>query len=154
MKDVRGKLIVGKNNQSNDKLTRDEFRKQVFARDGNKCVFCNETEDLAAHHILDRALFQDGSQGYLIDNGATVCSECHLLCEMTLKSVESVRKACKIKTIIVPEGFDPNIPIDKWANPILLDGLRRLKGPMFNKEGVQKILKRGKVLHLFGYDRI
>ena len=39
-------------------LTRDEFRRQVFERDGNKCVFCDRPAK-DAHHIIERRLWPD-----------------------------------------------------------------------------------------------
>lgn len=59
-------------------LTRDEFRRAVFARDGYRCAACGARPsdialvvDLDAHHIMERRLFPDG--GYYLDNGATLC---------------------------------------------------------------------------------
>jgi len=71
-------------------LTRGQFREQTFARDNHCCVFCKRpTGD--APHIIERRLFDDG--GYYLDNGASVCQEHHLLCEMTLITVEEGRRA-------------------------------------------------------------
>lgn len=89
-------------------------------------------------HIIERKLFLDG--GYYIDNGASVCDEHHWSCEKTDISVEEVRLACKIKTIIIPEHFDINISYDKWGNVLLANGIR-IKGGMFYLENVQKVLK-------------
>ena len=80
-------------------LTRDEFRNSVFKRDGDKCVICkNPAAD--AHHIMERRLFDDG--GYYLDNGASVCPECHLQCEMTLISPQQLREAIGIKSVVLP----------------------------------------------------
>lgn len=58
-------------------LTREEFKKQVFARTNGKCCvpncFCNAID---AHHIMDRRLWFDG--GYYLSNGASLCSKHHL----------------------------------------------------------------------------
>lgn len=51
------------------------FNEAVFERDGHKCVFCDETEDLDAHHITDRHLLPNG--GYVIENGITLCKKHH-----------------------------------------------------------------------------
>jgi 5-methylcytosine-specific restriction endonuclease McrA len=61
------------------KLIRKNFRDKVFNRDGNKCVFCDITEDLDAHHITDRTLMPNG--GYVLENGITLCSDHHLIAE-------------------------------------------------------------------------
>ena len=127
-------------------LTRDVFRNSVFERDGYKCVFCGCTDQLDAHHIIERRLFLDG--GYYIDNGATVCQKHHLECEMTLVSVEDVRKQCGIKKKIIPTHFYDDQIYDKWGNIVLPSG-NRLKGELFFDGSVQKILELGNVLRLF-----
>lgn len=62
----------------NDKLlTREEFKKQVFARTKGKCCVPGCTCDaIDAHHIMDRKLWKDG--GYYLSNGAALCSKHHL----------------------------------------------------------------------------
>jgi hypothetical protein len=133
-------------------LTRDQFREQVFTRDGNKCVFCgkeaHQTPEgkLDAHHIIERRLWSDG--GYYIDNGATVCEEHHLKCEQTILSVEQVREAAGIKRIIVPDQFYPEQPITKWGDYVLENG-KRTRGELFYDESVQRVLKSGGMLELY-----
>jgi hypothetical protein len=126
-------------------LSRDDFREQVFARDGHKCVFCRQPA-VDAHHIIERRLFNDG--GYYLDNGISVCEEHHLDCEMTLISVEDARIAAGITKIVVPDQFYPEQPITKWGD-YLLDNGRRTRGELFYDESVQKILTRGQVLVLY-----
>lgn len=126
-------------------LSRDQFRTQVFERDNHTCVFC-DAPALDAHHILERRLWPD--QGYYLENGASVCSIHHVLCEQTTISVEDVRFACGItKVIIPPHMYDDHI-YDKWGNPVLANG-QRGKGELFYDESVQKILKQGGMLPLF-----
>jgi hypothetical protein len=125
-------------------LSRDDFREGVFKRDKHTCVFCSKPA-VDAHHIVERRLFEGG--GYYIDNGASVCEEHHLACEMTLISVEQVREACGIERIILPDHFYED-KIDKWGNGILPSGMR-LRGELFQDESVQKILARGNVLDQF-----
>lgn len=126
-------------------LTRSEFRNAVFARDGNKCVFCNNAA-VDAHHIIERRLWPDG--GYYINNGASVCEEHHIKCETTEVSVEQVLEACSIKKrMIPPHLYEDNI-YDKWGNIILESG-RRIKGELFFDESVQKILSKGPYLSSF-----
>ena len=62
------------------KLVRAKFRDSVFARDGHKCVFCDITENLDAHHITDRNLMPNG--GYVKENGITLCPIHHELAEV------------------------------------------------------------------------
>lgn len=126
-------------------LTRDEFREGVFKRDNHQCVFCDKPA-VDAHHIIERRLFDNG--GYFINNGASVCADHHVQCEMTLISVEDVRIACGITSIVVPSHLYPDQPYDKWGNPILPNG-QRMRGELFFDVSVQKILKQGNVLELF-----
>lgn len=53
------------------KIIREKFRNAVFSRDGHKCVFCDCTDNLDAHHITDRNLLPNG--GYVKENGITLC---------------------------------------------------------------------------------
>lgn len=107
-------------------LTREQFRDRVFKRDQGRCVLC-PAPAADAHHILERKLFPDG--GYYLDNGASVCSPCHLKCEQCEVSVEDVRKAAGIATPVLPPGFRHDRIYDKWGNEILSDG-RKLAGPL------------------------
>lgn len=132
-------------NTVNKLLTRDEFRESVFARDNFTCVFCNNPA-VDAHHILERRLWGDG--GYYINNGASVCQEHHLECEMTNITVEEVREACGITKKVIPEHFYDDHIYDKWGNPVLPNG-QRLIGELFFDESVQKILEKGGKLPLF-----
>lgn len=123
-------------------LTREQFSERVMARDKHKCVFCDRPAT-SAHHIIDRALFEDG--GYYLENGASVCDEHHMQCEMTLISPAQVRAACGIQNIVLPGHLYQDQPYDKWANPMLPNG-SRLRGEMFFEEGTQKMLLAGGVL--------
>lgn len=61
-------------------LTREEFKKQVFAKaDGMCCVPGCTCKAVDAHHIMDRKLWKDG--GYYLTNGAALCSEHHIEAE-------------------------------------------------------------------------
>ncbi len=94
-------------------LSRDAFRKAVFDRDHNTCVFCS-LPAVDAHHILERKLWPDG--GYYLNNGASVCEQHHWDCENCIISVEQVRKACNIIDIVLPPYFSENQIYDKWGN--------------------------------------
>jgi hypothetical protein len=126
-------------------LTRDQFREQVFARDGHTCVFCDQ-KAVDSHHIIERRLFDD--HGYYLENGASVCEKHHLECEMTWITVEQVREACGISRIVVPDYFYEDDRFDKWGNCFLPSGLR-VKGELFLDPSVQKILRKGGVLDQF-----
>lgn len=63
----------------NKKDMRNNFRNSVFKRDKYTCVFCNEKQNLDAHHITDRHEMPNG--GYVMENGITLCQKHHLECE-------------------------------------------------------------------------
>ncbi|MFA5207546.1 MAG: RNA ligase family protein [Candidatus Paceibacterota bacterium] len=127
-------------------LDRDTFRESVFKRDGFKCIICHEQAQ-DAHHIVERRLFGT-TQGYFINNGASLCSKHHIQAEETTLSCEEIRKAAGITKIIMPDHFYQDAEYDKWGNEIQKNGTR-LKGELFEDESVQKILKQGNVLGLF-----
>lgn len=61
------------------KQVRQNFRDAVFDRDGHKCKFCNETENLDAHHITNRDEMPNG--GYVKENGISLCPKHHQIAE-------------------------------------------------------------------------
>jgi hypothetical protein len=124
-------------------LTRDQFRHQVFARDGYKCVVCKASA-VDAHHLLERSLWGDG--GYYLNNGVAVCADHHIEAEATTISVEKLRELAGIKEFPLPEHLYHDQPYDKWGNPILPNGMR-LRGELFDEVPVQKML--APVLALF-----
>lgn len=100
----------------NKLLTRQEFKELVFKRDKSKCVVCGKPA-VDAHHIFDRKLFDNG--GYYLNNGASVCSECHIKCEKCEFSVEFVKEKARIDNLVYPECVDPTKGShDKWGKLI------------------------------------
>ena len=143
-------------------LSRDEFRRSVFDRDGHCCVICgaagvgdpdHASYTLDAHHIVERRLWTSPFElgGYFVDNGSTLCTTHHREAERTTLSCEDIRTACGIERRRLPEHLyaDTDCRYDKWGNIILPSGAR-LKGELFFDESVQKILSEGEVLALFG----
>lgn len=127
-------------------LPREQFREMCFERDGHACVLCGKPA-ADAHHIIERRLFPDG--GYYLGNAASVCPECHLRCERTEVSVEEVREAAGIRSIILPPHvYQDEGPYTKWLDQILPDG-RRVPGELFYDESIQKVLREGGVLPLY-----
>ncbi len=126
-------------------LTRDDFREAVFKRDKKLCLVCNKPAK-DAHHIIERKLWEDG--GYYLDNGSSLCEECHIKAEMTLISCEELRTLAGILKPIIPSHLYDDQVYDKWGNIILPNGTR-LRGELFDDISVQKILKEGGVLDLF-----
>lgn len=96
-------------------LSRFDFKAAVFNRDDHKCVFCNKTA-VDAHHIMDRKLWADG--GYYLDNGASVCADCHWKCERDEILPDEVRQACGIDRVLLPPGLDETKHYDKWGKEI------------------------------------
>lgn len=117
-------------------LSRDAFREGVFARDNSSCVICGRPAQ-DAHHLIERRLWSDS--GYYLENGASLCGDCHILAEQTVLSVDELRTACGITKIIVPDQLYDDHEYDKWGNHILPNGMR-CKGELFYDESVQKIL--------------
>lgn len=52
-----------------------EWRQKVLERDNNKCIYCNSTEKLNAHHIYAWQFYED--KRFEVSNGITVCNNCH-----------------------------------------------------------------------------
>jgi hypothetical protein len=126
-------------------LSRDIFRTLIFARDIHKCVICNAAAK-DAHHIIERRLWPDG--GYYLDNGASLCGDCHLSAERTTLSVEDIRRAARIVRVVVPPHLYRDQSYDKWGNPCFPNGTRA-RGELFQDASVQKVLGEGGVLQLF-----
>jgi hypothetical protein len=133
-------------------LSREEFKKQVFARANGRCVFCPQpAED--AHHILERKLYPE-TGGYYLGNGAAVCGRHHWACETTEITVDAVRSAAGIRTPVLPPGFDASWNYDKWGNRVREDGLI-IAGPLEHDTGMRRALHQGRVLQLLipgGYE--
>jgi hypothetical protein len=146
------RIIVDKH-QEIKLLTREEFRKQVLTRDGFRCVICVGTPD-DVHHILDRKLFDNG--GYYLDNGVSVCHDCHMMCEQDFIWPEQVRTLAHIENVILPVDFDPLNSYDKWGNIRLNSNPLEpwyVKGLLFEDQGVQVCLKR-KLGFAMDYDKV
>ena len=125
-------------------LSREEFKRAVFERDGYECVLCSAPA-ADAHHVVERRLWPDG--GYYIENGVSLCAVDHILAETTEIDCVEVREAAGIETILLPPCLDPEGgPYDKWGNVHTPSG-KRLMGPLFHEESVQKII--APYLHLF-----
>lgn len=99
-------------------MDREEFRKAVFDRDGNKCVVpgCSgAVQD--AHHIIERSLWTDPSEegGYILDNGVSVCGVHHIHAEKNFIPPQAFRYWAHIGRVVLPKGLDPKNIYDKWG---------------------------------------
>lgn len=126
-------------------LTRDEFRESVFERDRHTCVICGAAAQ-DAHHIIERRLWSNG--GYYLENGASLCATHHIQAETTELSVEEIREAAGITHIILPPDLHEGVTYTKWGDVVLPNGTRT-RGPLFEDESVQKILRQGGMLTLY-----
>lgn len=126
-------------------LSREDFREEVFKRDGQKCVVC-QAPAKDAHHIIDRSLWENG--GYYIENGASLCNTHHWEAEKTLISCKRLREAAGITELCYPDHFFYDEQYDHWGNILLSSGMR-IKGELFHLDNVQKILKEAGVLDKF-----
>ncbi|KKQ99976.1 MAG: hypothetical protein UT24_C0019G0016 [Candidatus Woesebacteria bacterium GW2011_GWB1_39_12] len=136
----------------NSKETRQAAKQTTHERDGWKCVVCGipgNSETLSDHHLIERSLWaSEENDGYICANLVSLCSSCHLKAEQTLISVEELREMAGITEIVVPEQFYPETQLTKWGDEILIGG-RRLKGPLFDEESVQEVLREGRVLGFY-----
>lgn len=106
-------------------LSRDEFRELGFERDNHTCVWCKATNvKLDFHHSVERREFKAPQElgGYILSNGVSVCSECHLLAEMTVVSCEELRQAAGIEEVILPEHYYHDHTYTKWGDVVLEEG--------------------------------
>ena len=116
----------------NTLLTREEFKKKVFARtDGKCCVPGCGCDAVDAHHIMDRKLWNDG--GYYLTNGAALCAKHHLEAEQGIITpmqcfeymgiqIHEIRTPDKLKDIFPDEPGQDDYTlamtagiIDKWG---------------------------------------
>lgn len=117
-------------------LDRKTFRESVLSRDGHTCVICG-LPAVDAHHVLERRLWKDG--GYYLDNGVSLCSECHIAAEKTEIGCTRLRAAAGITSPVMPEHFYPDECYDKWGNILLSNGTR-LKGDLYGDEAAMKAM--------------
>ena len=70
------------------KIWRKQFNEKCLKRDGNKCRFCSETENLEVHHITSRKTIPNA--GYTESNGITLCQKHHWMAEQFHMTGESL----------------------------------------------------------------
>lgn len=123
-------------------MSRTEFRETVLQRAGGKCCVPNcDAKAVDAHHILNRNLFTapDEFGGYFLANGAQLCNAHHYEAELTRITTEQLREWCETP-LVLPQGWDESKSYDTWGNEVTSE-YSRLRGPLFEDEGFQKILK-------------
>lgn len=117
-------------------LTRAQFNDGIFTRDNHKCSICEFTEDLAAHHIIDRKCFIDG--GYYLDNGILLCEKCHVKAENGFYTCDQLREYAKITKIFLPKEFNPSLDYDKWGNIVKEKFIRYPRTPHIEGSGISR----------------
>lgn len=131
-------------------LTRTQFRETTLARLGGRCCVPGcPAPAVDAHHILNRNLWHgiDETGGYLLDNGAPLCSPHHLAAEQTRLSCADLRAWIGIARPLLPEHLADG-EYDTWGNPVNSDGTR-LPGELFYSDACQTALRAAGVLHEF-----
>jgi len=98
-------------------LTREEFKKQVFARTDGKCCVpgCN-CKAVDAHHIMDRKLWKDG--GYYLTNGAALCEKHHLEAEHgTITPIQCIDyMGIHLHEVRVPDKLEGYLGTEKYGD--------------------------------------
>lgn len=120
-------------------LSPTQFQEVILVRDKHCCVICQKPGARVAH-LMDKALWSDG--GYYQENGATVCLEHDLAFKRTQISVEEVRQAAGISTILLPEHLSVDCQYDRYGNQLVAND-QRLRGDIFDRPDVQKHLGEG-----------
>lgn len=80
------------------------WSKFIKARDSNRCVCCESTSSLQAHHIVRKSLYPWGV--FELGNGITLCLECHQQVHAQFNGRPSLNQP------IGAEGGDDQ---DEWA---------------------------------------
>ena len=106
-------------------LTREEFKKQVFAKTHGKCCYPGCGWDAVdAHHIMDRKLWSNG--GYYLSNGAALCSPHHYMAEKSIITPKECYLFMGVEHPLKPDTFSgmtqeefeyfvDNDMINKWG---------------------------------------
>jgi len=122
-----------------------QFQDAVLSRDKHCCVMCKQPGSKVVH-LLDKDLWSDG--GFYRENGATVCQEHDLAFKRTLLSVEQVRQAAGIATVILPMHLSVDHQYDRYGNQLIANS-QRIRGDVFDRPDVQKYLGEGGFLGSF-----
>ncbi len=69
---VAGRKLCGKEYQKSE-MEGNNWRHKILWRDGYKCQKCGNTDHLEAHHII----FKSNEGTNALNNGITLCKECH-----------------------------------------------------------------------------
>lgn len=120
-------------------MNREDFREAVFARDNYRCVACGAPA-VDAHHLMERRLWEDG--GYHLDNGVSLCADCHIAAEGSSMLPCDLRRDAGITTVLLPPHLerDAEYEYDKWGNVFDLEKRVFYPGELYYDESVQKVL--------------
>jgi 5-methylcytosine-specific restriction endonuclease McrA len=92
------------------------WSKAIKMRDGFRCLCCDGTERIQAHHIIRKSLFPAAQLD--LGNGITLCSECHARVHAEFNGRPDVR---------LPIGAEQGDDQDEWSFlfGVLVDDARR-----------------------------
>jgi len=110
---------------------REYFRNAVFRRDNYKCVVPScQKEAKDAHHLLERKLWinKEQKEGYLIDNGVSVCEEHHKLAERNVICPQVFRMWLNLPTVL-PIQLNGNKDYNKWGEEMKMPNRHFVKYP-------------------------
>lgn len=68
--------IISEDEQLRKSIKYTNWREEILKRDKHKCVYCSSQKDLNAYHIYSWKFYPN--LRFNIDNGITVCKECHM----------------------------------------------------------------------------
>lgn len=100
-------------------MNREEFRRYVFERDNHTCVVpgCGKPAT-DPHHIMERKLWLADDpypEGYLLENGASLCETHHIQAERSIIMPQSLRQWCGISAVVLPQQLEQGKVYDKWG---------------------------------------
>lgn len=110
---------------------RKQFRESVFARDDQECIvpWC-DNDAVDAHHVIEREVWDN--EGYIPDNGASVCEKHHKYAEENHIPPQSFWMWIGVQNPPLPKSVD-NHDINKWGDqfdtPPWQDLRERIKYP-------------------------
>jgi len=117
------------------------WRLKVYKRDRYKCQLCGRMGNVNAHHIKRKIDFPDLT--YRLDNGITLCTQCHYTITGKEKIVESLFRRIVNKTLSTKDILNMYI-VAKKESLLLYSYLNKHKELITSM--LIKLIKRQEVL--------
>ena len=86
-----------------------ETRQKVYARDGNKCVYCGSTNALTLDHVYPKS--KGGGNG--TDNLQTLCKTCNEIKGSSIIDINSLPKRILLRIELIKSGKVISVPVKK-----------------------------------------